>query len=269
MEIFKWRISDSRTASGEPRPRLVLANPAILHSTQFLDVNTSIASPGLLSGDSPCSVDDTVSMAPFLTTIEATDQKLHAEIIQRDFDRPRLAVQLLTATSSKKSELLMHQILRCKVVEGLTWATRNVQTIPIQQPPDFDVEFVDHDYMAYGINNWATTLGSFCEEMQESHVPTTETQFETRDKVLSSLLTKIKESATSRYHSTVVSNLCGAALGLRALLAVSSEGDIFARLDFLLFSQAGVISHRVTDRGEDADSSSVESPLPELVKGLL
>ncbi len=222
IEVFKWRICESRTASGEPRPRLLLVNPAILYSTQFFGVNTSASLTEPSSEVASRSEQVQESLAPFLATIEATDHKLHADIVQRDFDRPVLAVQLLNATSPKKAEIVQHQILRYKVLESLAWAAKdmNSNSIPIQQTPDFEIEVVDHEYINLGINNWEGTLQQFCDEMKQDHAPTTGTRLEPRDRVLSSLLAKIQESATSRYHSTVVSNMCGAALGVRALLAV-------------------------------------------------
>lgn len=209
------------------RPRLCLANPALLHSIQFFTPTTSILPLRLAESQIPPSDMTEDYIYPLVGCVESTDHKVHADIVLREFERAILSVDILGPSSSKKADNIMHQILRYKVIESLAWALSSIDAVPIQQPPPFAVDTSEHEHWDLGISDWESTVDSFRDAFRgDVYVPEPGSAL-ADDKVLASLVSKIQTSESTRYHTTVISNMCGAALGLRGLflVCVSSVSD--------------------------------------------
>lgn len=220
IEIFRWRLLQSYSTAGVARPRLCLANPAMVHSVQLFSPTASIYPVDGTAPRSPPGVGMDDSIYPLVGSIESIDHKIHADLVDRDFERAVLSVELLGPSSSKKADAIMHQLMRWKVVEALAWATSDVDIVPFQQLPDFRVESVDQELRDIGISDWKATVTSFCDTFRGDVNFTRPAPSLPRDKILASLVSKIQQTESSRHHATVISNMCGAALGIRGLFLV-------------------------------------------------
>ncbi|KLO11950.1 hypothetical protein SCHPADRAFT_891149 [Schizopora paradoxa] len=217
IDTFHWRIEESHTHLRATRARLCLANPAMLHSVQFFPPNCSINAADAMPTHAK-QLEETV--LPFVGSVESVDQKVHAELVEREFEHALLSVQLITGASSRKAELIMQQIIRYKILESLTWSTGEIYKAPMQLPRELRVDRADQleEYVDLGLNRWMETVESFCAAFSNESVAMPKPQPLSSDKVTASLVQKIQQSENSRHHSTVISNMCGAALGLRGLI---------------------------------------------------
>lgn len=240
LDTFRWRLEESHSRSGIARPRLCLVNPAIIHSTQFFRPTCSISLLGTPAMHEYGIDQLENSLAPIVGCVEAIDQKIHSEIANRDYDHAQLSVQLIDTSSSRKSELIMQQIIRYKIVEQLLWAKgEKAATIPFQRPPKYIVESTELEHAELGLTNWKATVDEFCTTFTNHHAPAPSHIPSVRDDVIASLVHNIQVSETTRHHSTVISNMCGAALGLRGLILVRRVRSTFF-LEYYILKNAAV-----------------------------
>ncbi|KLO07945.1 hypothetical protein SCHPADRAFT_894232 [Schizopora paradoxa] len=218
VDAFRWRMEESHSQLGAPRARLCLANPAMLHATRlfppFCSVNM-IDFARIREGDSD---ELEGSLLPLIGSVDLIDQKIHTELMQRDFEHALLSVQLITTSSTRKAELIMQQILRYKILESVAWASGETDTTPTQYLHELQVDLSDQDHIDLGLTNWKSTVGTFCATFRNETGSVPPTHLVPQDRITASLVHKIQQSGTSRHLSTVISNMCGAALGLRGLI---------------------------------------------------
>lgn len=225
IAIFKQRISLPRALGRtDTPPLLVFASPVIRQSVQYIDISQVISYPQ--QSDDKEDID---FHWPLLAHVLRIEQLIHTEISGQTYQRALFALQ--NVSKAKTDEIVMHQVLRLKVFETLAWANNDASGVPIQLDP---LEFpscglsrtavLTHENNSrLGTSDWYKTLDAFLQTMRLDTMAVGQHDLaETQgDKVLTSLFRRITLSNTSQHQSSVISNLCGAALGLRALVLVS------------------------------------------------
>ncbi len=223
---FKNQILCSRSKSQKERPFLIFLNPALLHSLQYFSNPTAFLPPiGFDRSTAPgVPIDDT--LLSLLAAVEDIEQQTHAELADFQFDRAILAMQDMS--KGRKGEILVHQMIRVKALEALVWSTTMNVSVPFQVPTTLEeiktgrqVE-IGGKYGEIGRSDWHKTIQEFTTLFLRRDLDVSPSRnLELKgDKISSSLFSLLKQAGGEKHHSTVISNIVCAALGLRALMEV-------------------------------------------------
>ncbi len=245
FQNLRGHLYSSWTNSGKLRPLLLLANPAILESPSYCPIPNRFLpeSDNFTPQDNERSdVGDT--LFPLLSNVNVIGHIAHADLSKLDFDRALDAVSDIESewpqdgkNQSRRFSYIIHGLLRIQLLDELRWA-RETLSVPVQfsdcdkdgseKPPNPAVESPEQvsstvlgDYYSAGILNYLETAKAISQllltEIPNANEPSADQR--TSDNLLS-LLWMVHRSNHDRHISTVVLNICGAALGLLALLTV-------------------------------------------------
>lgn len=161
-------------------------------------------------------------------------------------------MQSLVSEDSKKKEFVQHHALRFKVLESLLWSSDSKVGVPIQDVWKEGGEMgstnsakIHKTLRNLAIEDWKPNCFKFTEcflaldpRLIIGQNSTGDTRV-TGDEVSQSLLSQMKKSKVEELHACVLKNLCGAAVGLRALMLVRSNKITSSALGVNISSQSG------------------------------
>ncbi len=178
------------------------------------------------------------SILPLLFNINFIEHVAHADLGKSVFDRPvdfvsDVETQRLQEgkSHSKRYSEIIHGVLRLQLLDQLRWARNRHGSVPVQATESVAVGPASTvnsknltDLYLTGISDWTETSRSMVERfLTEPPIviqPPLLSAVPSHSSILLSLLLEMKKSDTERHVSSVVLNICSAALGLRSLLMV-------------------------------------------------
>lgn len=237
VEKLRNHLECSWTRSGQMRPLLLLLNPALLKAPRYCPVPSQFLPKGY-----ECQhLDNKVSFVgdsfiPLLANVIEYEQIAHAELAKGNFDK---ALEFIsdfreeTDLSGKRAANPTHALLRLQLLDQLLWSLDAFSPIPVQQETNLSIDslgpqarstkYMDELY-GIGISNWLGTVRTMTQQFLKENLSTKQDVDKVvkndGSSILHSLLKEIRKSEGERLVSSVTLNICGAALGLRALLMV-------------------------------------------------
>lgn len=209
---------------------LLLTNSAILHSVQYTGLGEGSNSSALTWDPENQPLNDDMmedSLLPILANVNEIEQQAHEELAEMNYSKALNSADIGKDTA-KFREHVLNQVFRYKILECLEWCKKDDMPLPFQVLPANPVQFpesqrqIHQSLQKHGILEWRETMKGFIETfLSDRSTSIQEDPLQSGgDHVLMSLLRTIGKSQGDKHFSTVISNVCGAALGLRALLIV-------------------------------------------------
>lgn len=179
------------------------------------------------------------TLMPLLASIDWYHQHAHSDLAKLDFQKALLAISDVERLRKKEAKThgsqyteVIHQVLRIHLLDILRWAQYSHGSIPVQCTSAFNIATSnngkkDNLLRLYNssITSWLETTKSMTQEflLEAPKIGKTSVTLEGKSDIVMSLLREVKQSSTDVRVSSVVINVCAAALGLYALLAVSCQ----------------------------------------------
>jgi len=242
---LRHHLYSSWTKSGQLRPLLLLANPAVLKATRYCPLPCRfIPESEPFTAEDPSTLGE--SLLPLLTLVNRVEHIAHSDLAKLDFQR---AVEFISDLEARRRAegkkhcprhtVIFHALLKLHLLDQLRWALHPYGSIPIQtldlaetsaraedaSEGTEDPRILPELYGA-GVRDWLETARTMVARFLTDTPPLTEASLPTNsstDSVVYSLLREIKKSKSDRHASTVTLNICAAALALRSLLMVCSN----------------------------------------------
>lgn len=181
------------------------------------------------------------TLAPLLASVNWYHDPAHKDLAKSDFQKALLAMSDVEKVREKEAKAhgsqhtgVIHQVLRIQLLDVLRWAQYSCGSIPVQFPK----KSTNSNTSVSGYSKKKAPLSNLHNASIESWLETTRNMtqeflteapgigeslvtLEVKGDIVTSLLKEVKRSSVDREVSSVVINVCAAALGLHALLAVS------------------------------------------------